>query len=412
MTDLVSDQISPKAVLPNIILVTDSHPCLNGGGISQTLYNILEGYESTIYLVDKANKLTNLDQDYLRVSILGYRLFCLPYLNNRVGLFLNNYIRKLNLLLLDFSNKTLINVERVDDSIILVSTTDVYKLLLAYKIHQQTTIPIVSYFMDDWLATEKLSWFTNDAQNLAKKLFASSVKWMFISDALRKALIKRYATQERPSMVLHNPVEVIDEIELGSYTNEEHNKNYKLVYAGSIWPMHVDAIELLAINLQTIGLMLQKHVTLDIYAPESHWNEYSNRLNQKNVFYRGFKRYHELTPVLVKADVLLVTASFTKEYAYYSGSSVQTKLTDYMRVSKPILSIAPIGSAINEFVKKWKCGLVVERNRNDDFLSDINIVLNKLLDHDQKFGYNGWLAVKTYFSKKVVREQFTQFMSL
>ena len=397
---------------PKIILVTDSHPCLNGGGISQTLYNILEGYRSTIYLVDKANKHLDHNQDFLHVNLLGYNIFSFPYLNNRVGLFLNSYIRKLNLLLLDLSNKTLINVEKVDDSIILVSTTDLYKLLLAYKIHKQTTIPIVSYFMDDWLATEKLSWFTNDAQNLAKKLLASSIKWMFISDALRKALIKRYAIQERPSLVLHNPVEVIDEIELRSYANEEPKKNYKLVYAGSIWPMHIDAIELLAINLQKIGIMLQKHVTLDIYAPESHWHQYSNRLNQKNVFYRGYKRYQELTAVLVKADVLLVTASFTKEYAYYSSSSVQTKLTDYMRVGKPILSIAPRGSAINVFVQKWKCGLIVERSRSDEFLSDIKVALNQLLAHDQNFGHDGWVAAKTFFSKKLVREQFTYFMSL
>lgn len=394
-----------------IILVTDSHPCLNGGGISQTLYNILSGCKVPIFLAVNKNYKQLDYKDFLKVTLLAYEFFQLPYLRNRVGLLLNPYILKFNLSILQISRIKLASSIELKNSVILVSTTDVYKLLLAFKIHNQTSIPIVSYFMDDWLATEKVTWLNNNAQKLGKSVLMASVKMLFISNTLQTTLFDRYSLQSKPSLIIHNPVDVIDYSELFLHKNNEKDC-VKIVYAGSIWPMHLDAIVLLAENLKYIVDKFKVKLKLEIYAPESHWNEFSDRLNKEYVFYNGFRKYSELEQILISADILLVTASFTNEYHYYSSSSVQTKITDYMRVGKPILSIAPKSSAINEFIRKWNCGVVIDSNSNVEFIDAMIEALCHLQKYGDKLGYNGWMAAKTIFSKTFVRKQFAQFMGI
>ncbi len=403
----------PSIIYPDIILITDSHPHINGGGISQTLFNLFKGYPSKIILVDSRQEFKDSSSDILNVFYEQYTCVAVPYLKNRLGLFINGAIRRINLSFLQLISISFKKSYTVKErAVIIVSTTDTYKLLLGYKLAQSTSLPLITYFMDDWMATDYTKWIGGNTQRLGKSILENSCKWLFISEALKSVLIQRYGLVEKPALIVHNPVDVLERRPPSRKIEQSNSDSFRIVYAGSIWPMHIDAIELLALNLESISTKVGKTVLLDIYAPEAHWLENRNRLERVQVSYKGFRKYSDLVSILTEADVLLVAASFTKEYQYYSYSSVQTKLTDYMRIGKPILSIAPSKSAINEFVNLWQCGIIVDNAEVDSFISSMCNGIKHLMDKGDHLGYNGWQAAKEFFSKELVQRKLFEFIQI
>ncbi|MCG2829235.1 glycosyltransferase family 4 protein [Methanothermobacter sp. K4] len=145
-------------------------------------------------------------------------------------------------------------------------------------------------------------------------------------------------------------------------------------------------------------------------------------LNDNNVFflYVGFpknkRRYHNA--------LFLPKVEFNKVKYYYGACDVlvlprpshksaevaaPTKFAEYVAMGKPILT-TDVGDAA-EFVRKYKCGIVVEDNQPENLLRGINEFKSLSKDDLMKMGNNSRKMAEKEFSLKKMREDLEKVLN-
>lgn len=397
-----------------LIVLTDSFPEPSSAGISQTLYNLLQGYLGKVVVMVCTNEVLPCETQRLTGEIAFYKSTPFRPWHNRIGKYVNPLFERINLFWQQQMYLRQTGLMPTAESLVLVSTTVPHKLHKAWCL-MKAGYTVVPYFMDDWLAGNTLRWKGGNIQQVAKDILANAPAWLMISENLKQVLMQRYGLQEKPTLIVHNPApEIIDDsihpdsyretddgikmtddsseikdegsesgsqnsvisseilspdnyrdvipISIGSQpsTSEIHPGNYhpqnRIVYAGSIWPMHADA---LIATAQTIHLLQQQghtDYTLQVYAPQAQWARYAKQLSGAGVSYAGWLPANSVQALLPQAWLLLCTASFLPQYAAFSFSSVQTKLTTYLAAGRPILYVGPPDGASGDFVVSHGCG--------------------------------------------------------
>jgi glycosyltransferase involved in cell wall biosynthesis len=216
--------------------------------------------------------------------------------------------------------------------------------------------------MDDILYENHQRWLSGELQSLGRNVLEKASAWLMISSQLEKELINRYQLTPKRSLIVHNPVDLSNK----SFPefSQKSGETFRVVYAGAIWTMHYDALAVIAeaiYELKCSGVDIE----LVLHTAPNCWDLYQENWKKWDVKYGSFIPYEQLNQALQKADLLLVVSSFLTEYTHITGSSVQTKLTDYMASGRPILACGPSYAACNQFIKTWNCGLVCETNRVD-----------------------------------------------
>ncbi len=394
--------------LPRVLLVSEVTLSKDGRGASQTLFNLLKDYPAE-HLMLLAPK------DYLN-SVPPSTLFArqcysftdhhLPLLPRPFGKLINPLLKTINLQLLDWLPvASLKKLEAFAPEIILVCPITISCLVMGQKLTKHFKCPFVTYFMDDWLPTAPRQWLSGSVKESAYQLLKVSKGWLMISEQLQKTLSKRYQLTPEQSIVVHNPVDLSDK-EPPRLENYREG-TFKIVYAGSIWPMHYDALAVIAeavFQLRISG----KDLELIVYTTPSFWDWYKDKLQTWEVTYGGLIPYNKLNFYLKQSDLLLVASSFLPEYSSMTSSSVQTKITDYMASGRPILACGPTYSACNHFIKNWECGIVCETNN----LTEIKKVLVEQMENwqgNQKLAHQAYEILKNNFEHSKVRNKLYNF---
>ncbi|WP_199197219.1 glycosyltransferase [Chroococcidiopsis sp. CCALA 051] len=395
--------------LPRILLVTEATLSQEGKGVNRTLVNLFDNYPAELLMLfcpehELESNPTSSPFDRQVLSFAGHRL---PIVHNRLGKFLNPLINWINLQLLDwFPISNLQKLEEFDPEIILICPVTSLCLLMGYKLTQYFHCPSLIYFMDDWIAIDNSRWLSNSVQKMANQLLKQADSWLMISEQLQIELSNRYQIKPQSSLIVHNPVDLSDK--QPPDTAITHEGTFKVVYAGSIWSMHYDALAAIAeaiFQLRCDG----KDIELVLHTDKCFWNPYRDKWQQWEVTYGDIIPYQELNRYLQRADLLLVASSFLPEYAHMTRSSVQTKLTDYMAAGKPILACGPAYSACNQFLKNWKCGLVCETNRVNEIESFlIDTIQNKALR--KKIAEVAFNVLNENFDKTIVTEKLQSYV--
>jgi glycosyltransferase involved in cell wall biosynthesis len=397
--------------LPRILFISEANLSKEGKGINRTMVNLLEDYPPELLMVYSPatsfqSEPTAPPFDRQVSSFPGYYL---PLLRNRIGKFINPLINAVNLQILD-----LLPIDNVQDlekfapEIILICPNTSWCLLMGYKLTQYFQCPSLIYFMDDWIATDNSRWLSSSVQKIADKLLKDSAGWLMISESLQAELSSRYQLKPQRSLIVHNPVDLSDKKPPKLVTTREGT--FKVIYAGSIWPMHYDALAAIAeaiFQLKCEG----KDIELVLHTDECFWNQYKAKWQLWEVTYGSLISYHELDKYLKRADLLLVASSFLPKYAHMTRSSVQTKLTDYMAAGRAILACGPSYSACNQFLKKWNCGLVYE----SDQVSEIKPLLLETMNNwylNQKIATVAFEILKDNFEKSKVNSSLYEFFQL
>jgi len=395
--------------LPRMLLVSEVAFSEESKGASRTLLNLFENYS--------ANQLALFSprQSASSASLLGQHSFSfpegyLPPLYGRyapIGKFLNPLINSTNLQLLEWlpiPQKE--KLEAFSPEVILICPISPSCLLMGQKLYKHFGIPFLIYFMDDWMATDHPQWLSSSVQTLTYQLLSDAAGWLMISEPLQETLSKRYQLEPKQSMVVHNPVDLS-----GKKPPDEEIPNsgtFRIVYAGSIWPMHYDAVAAIAeavFQLRRDG----KDIELILHTDQYFWNTYEDKWQNWEVTNGLSIPYQELDSYLKRANLLLVASSFLPEQSFMTSSSVQTKITDYMAAGRPILSCGPDYSACNKFIKKWDCGLVCETNQ-------VPIIKEFLVEQmnnsyaNQRFAKTAFQVLQNNFEKYKVTQQLYQFI--
>lgn len=208
--------------------------------------------------------------------------------------------------------------------------------------------PLVTYLMDDWLAHAQGPHLAFDARRRGRALLRDSAAWLAISPALL-ASMRTFAGVDRPAHIVHNPV-ALDGGEPAALTAPRTGR-FRVAYAGSVWPMHHDAVTAVAQGVQRLragGIDIE----FVLFTDRHFWGRYLEDWTRWGVVDGGLVPYAALGAALGGCDLLLVASSFDPAQAHMSRSSVQTKVTDYMAAGRPILACGPPDAASNEFLRR------------------------------------------------------------
>jgi glycosyltransferase involved in cell wall biosynthesis len=271
---------------------------------------------------------------------------------------------------------------------------------------------VVPYFMDDWMANNPLRWRGGSLQQVVKDVLAAAPAWLMISEALKNTLIKRYQLATKPCLVVHNPSPSVALPSTNQPIAERPQPTARrlLVYAGSIWPMHADALVAVAQAIQLLHAQGSGHFVLHIYTTEGHWRHYAGQLQGPGVQFMGWKPYARLPPVLAEGWLLLCTASFAETFLPFSLSSVQTKLTDYMAAGTPLLYVGPSAGASGQFVETWDCGFTLGSPNPADVAEGLQAIARMPTQYSRK-AHNALSAATTTFSKATVQRRLYDFLA-
>lgn len=414
---------------PTLLLLTDNIPAANGAGMRQTLYNLLEDYPATMLLLAFPEEITNKEgEELLNVKLLLQPSGPFRPWTNRFGAWVNTWLHPFQLSWLAGVTIKPVGLPQPENCLVLVSTGSVQKLMLAWQLKQQgyTVIP---YFMDDWMAGSHLQWKGQNLQELVQQLLQQAPAWLMISQPLEQILRKRYHLLPKPCLIIHNPAPKIQlstsNLQFAGATTSRllQTANCKLpqphchlptasrqlIYAGSIWPMHADALISIAQAIHRLQVQGHTSYSLTIFTSEAHWAQYRLQLIGPGVQYAGWKPYHEVHAQLQEGWLLVCTASFAEAHQAYSRSSIQTKLTDYMAAGKPILFVGPADSASGIFTETWDCGFTIGTPNTNDIAERLQAIARMQEQYHRK-AENALLHSTSTFSKDVVQENLYAFL--
>jgi glycosyltransferase involved in cell wall biosynthesis len=391
---------------PNLIIFSDGIPSRNGGGISQTLYNLFDTYPSDkITLLTDVNDYVESEETLLKGSVVKIRLNYFRPVRNRLAKFINPIFFILNCWvreLFGFGNKLKINDER---TFFLISTSHLERLHYAYYASKKLGIPLVTYYMDDWMSSISRNWLTDNSKSFIKKTLKDSKGLILISHGLKKSLVEQYGIIFEKVLIAHNPISIqyYEKNEINTISNR-----FRIVYTGSIWPMHLDAIILVA---RAVSLLKLEGFSVDFifYGKPIFWETYKNTLSPLAVAYGGFVDYRQMSDVLQNASVCLLATSYLSEYEAYAKTSVQTKITDYMAAGRPILSVGPDYAIGHEFIDKYNCGYSITDLEPISAAKKIGYLINNK-EMLEEMGASSLKAVKTNFTKEVVQKKMYDYL--
>ncbi|WP_052055446.1 glycosyltransferase [Myxosarcina sp. GI1] len=395
--------------LPRLLIVSEATLSEDSRGANRTLANLFENYpRDRLMVYAPAEQLKNEPTSTRLASRSNsFKGSFLPPVRNRLGKFINPLITAINLQLLDWL--PIENRESLEDfrpEVILICPITTRCLLMGYKVAMYFDCPFAIYFMDDWIATDRTSWLSSGVQKLSDWLLAESTGWLMISEQLQDSLSKRYQIVPQQSEIVHNPVDLSDkqtpDFEISQATT------FKVLYAGSIFAMHYDAIAVIAeaiYHLRQEG----KDIELVLHTSEKFWQQYQDSWHKWQVTKGGFIPYEQLNQCLQQGNLLLVASSFLPEHKYMTNSSVQTKITDYMASGTPIFASGPNYSACNNFIKKHDCGLVCETNK----VSEVKKYLLEQISNqqlNQKYAATAFKVLEEKFEKQRVSQRLYEFI--
>ncbi|MBD2358441.1 hypothetical protein H6G41_28170 [Tolypothrix sp. FACHB-123] len=396
--------------LPRLLIVSEATLSLNGKGVNRTLANLFDNYPSDrLMIFAPAEQMRNEPTaPQWQQQSCSFREHYISPLRNRFGFLVKSFINFINLQLLDWlpiPNK--VKIAKFAPEAILICPITPLCLLMGWKISKQFQCPFLIYFMDDWVADDNTRWLSGSVQNVTAQLLRNSTGWLMISEQLQESLVSRYQVTPKNSIIVHNPVELLEQY--APDFNVIEGEPFRVVYAGSIWQMHYDAVAVMAeaiFQLRTEG----KAIELILHTDQSFWDWYKEKWELWQVTNGDFIPYEKLNNALIKADLLLVASSFLPDYYHMTQCSVQTKITDYMASGRPILSCGPTYSACNQFVKKWNCGLVCETNN----VSEVKLFVAELMenrDKNQRYAKVAYDVLKQNFEKNKVSSELYQWIS-
>ncbi len=410
---------------PYLILISDGIPTPSGAGISQTLANLLDDYPGSMTCVCAEAEHTEQYADRLPSGIVRYATGPWPAWSNRIGLWLNPYFRKKNLQWMMRQPMDISGLPQASEATALVSTTVPHKLLYAWLL-MRSGYTVLPYFMDDWMAGNQPKWkYAGSWYNLhriAKELLEQAPAWLMISEPLQQTLINRYRLRPKPCLIIHNPAPVLPATPVDVLTTQDNSLlnlsitgsdpgGFIIIYAGSIWPMHADALIAVAKAIHALQQQGNASFELHLYVSPVQWAQHAQALSGPGVTCMGWKPYREVHRYLAQGWLLLCTASFEAAYQPFSRSSVQTKLTDYMACGKPVLFAGPADAASGLFVQEHDIGFTIETSAPAAIAERLLAIARMPKPYRQK-QQNALHKARTRFSKPTVQRQLYDFLAL
>jgi glycosyltransferase involved in cell wall biosynthesis len=288
---------------------------------------------------------------------------------------------------------------------VLVVPTDTSALVLGRRwASYLSKIPSATWLMDDWIQQYPTRWITGSADKTARKLLAMNRGWLVISEYLGEE-IRRWTGIERRAHVVHNAV-AIGEPPVALSTRR--TGPFRLRYAGTIWPMHADALAVVA-RAVAARRAAGDDIEFILHTDERGWKMYEALWKETGTAWGRIVPYESLRATLADSDLLVVASSFAKEHERMSKSSVQTKITDYLASGRAILNVGPPDGACARFLRDRDIAVFID----SPDLPAAALTLGRLVAARESLGaiaQRGWEVVKRDHEIGAVGRETARFL--
>ena len=348
-TPLPQDAL-PQDALPRILLVTDADLSPGSRGAGRTLVNLFSRYPADRMLAVGGGAVVPITMEG------GQRVLAAAHgIPGRVAKALRRWVGHVDAAWVGVRPLPgRAAIRAFSPQLVVAVPTNAVGVAIAERC--KPFAPVVTYLMDDWLAFEPGIPIAFDTQQRGRQLLRDSAAWLAISPYLLLSM-RQFAAAERPAHVVHNPVP------LGgtepSALAAPRTGRFRIAYAGSVWPMHWDAVAAVAQSVARLRAA-GADVEFVLFTDRFFWGRHEADWRRWGVVDGGLVPYAALGEALGGCDMLLVASSFEASQAHMSRSSIQTKVTDYMAAGRPILACGPRYAASNVFLREHECAYFAE----------------------------------------------------
>jgi glycosyltransferase involved in cell wall biosynthesis len=391
-----------------ILLISDASLCVDRGGISQTLYNLFSFANDIVCVTPNTEFSNNPPTEPFSSCYITYKFEIINFPNNRLSKFVKPFANWFNY---SFNNvfrnfkKIRRQIAAYNPDVVICCPHTPAGLLVNNKLLKGINVKIIPYLMDYWMSASNLKWIGGSVQKSTAVLLSNNESWLMISKNLSSMLEERYQIRPKNLLEIHNPVDISN----AQYIEPVIKPNeYTVAYAGALWAMNLDSLIVVANSISKLNNKFA--VKFVVYTSKEFWEWRKPELEPLGVIFGGSILYKNIHSKLQQADALLLTTSFLKQYYTISKGSLQTKVTDYLKAKRLIISCGPDYSANHIFLKKHNCGVCIETNNVDDVTKSLNEILNNLHKY-QNLVSNGWDLLNNEFTFQKVHKKLIDFIS-
>ncbi len=238
-------------------------------------------------------------------------------------------------------------------------------LRLAVSAAEYFDLPMAVLHMDDWMEVEKRLF-----KSWGKIWYRRIIRYMTI--AAQRSLA---STTNSPSLAekvtrltgyTHEPANNCcqDLMEYVANPSISENEVPVITYAGAL-NLHLQGETLMVLSGAIAELNAEgTRVHLHVYTP---W-EFAPLINAhaipNAVYFKGQVAQKDLTQIYLQSDYLVTSVTFRRDNLHLFRHSLSTKLSEYLCVGKPVLSIGHPKWHLHEYVQANHCGFSIYMDEN------------------------------------------------
>ena len=253
-------------------------------------------------------------------------------------------------------------------SAVVAATGDLIDIPAAYFASRLLRIPFYAYLFDDYV----YQW--PDGRRAAARLFESitvrkTAGVIVPNEFMEQEIKKRYSGKVH---VIHNPCETLH-VGDNSRRPMVGRDEVEIVYTGAVYHVNYASFRLLLAAIDKTG---SPRITLHLYTADSPDALEKEHISGPRVVYHNHVPSEQVIEVLRLYDVAFMPFSFNSIVSEVIKTSAPGKLGDYLASGIPILANVPPDSFVSWYLKKWRCGLVVDVDEVGPFALAINRLVN------------------------------------
>lgn len=309
---------------------------------------------------------------------------------NRVVNFINNFLLFASIPLIVL--KGLNALKRENIQVVLGVSNRGPFLIASYLISCLSGRRYYVYLLDAYQDLLTSRWQKFIAKIFEPKILAAAEKVLVMSETLQELYWQRYKIK---SSLVPQPVDL--ELYFPRKAISLETKKREIVYTGVVYSPQLDGIHNMVKAVNSFGSELK----FSIYTPQDNSIFHLPGVEEKNIQIK-YVPHSNIAEVQKLASILFLPLSFECNYRNLVATAAPSKLPEYLASGVPILVNAPSYAYVTYFVKKHRCGLVVEENKPNKLIEAIRLLLN-----DKKIGGyfvdNALRVVRDHDEKKVAK---------
>ncbi len=370
-------------------------------GQSVVIYRILNGLNPEDYCLIGQDESAKNDQSNSLGKLSGKHYYFSQWLQiKRFWRF--SLVRWINIILRTLQIARVIKRENCDA--VVAGSGGFFDMPAAYFASRLTGVEFYPYMFDfySYQSAGFSSW--KSARRLEAIMLKGAagviVPNKFLGDDLRQL----YGVE---STVVHNPCDISQYEALPYKESINTNREIAIVFTGSVYVAHHDALKNLLAAINSID---RWNVKLHLYT-----NESPEELRKYGI--HGPIVVHEPQPAAAvpeiqrRADLLFLPLAFTSPYPELIRTSAPSKTGEYLAARRPVLVHAPPDSFVAWYFRHYDCGLVVDEKDPAKLAQAIERVLT---DHSlrRRLSANAWARAESDFSISSSQSAFAKLMKL